>query len=258
MELLLGDCIERMKELADNSVDAVATDPPYLTTDLSFDKAGLNMAWVDEALRIVKPDGYLIVFSPIEILAKIADKFKLRFSGAWVKPAGGMRTATAKKPMNQFELYAVFAHPKHSIKNLVWNKVTVQGTPYTKKQKNTGYKRNGKDQIDRATTSNWTVDGYISENSGFRYQTDVIYASSKPYMKHAERTIHPTQKPVELLTPLIEWTTNEGMTVLDPFMGSGSTGVACANLNRNFIGIEREPEYFEIAKARIDHALRTT
>jgi site-specific DNA-methyltransferase (adenine-specific) len=250
--LYRGDCFEVLKSLPDESVDAVVTDPPYLTTDLHFDKNGLSMGWVKELLRVVKPDGYLIVFAPVEMFADIAKQWTLRFSGCWLKRTGGMRTHSAKKPMNQWELYCVYAHPNHKIANLTWNKIKRGGfEPYKTIQRNTGYRRGGKDQLSRANNSGWTQDGYVCEGDDTRYYTDVLYAPNKTGMKHSERTPHPTQKPLAVIQPLIEWTTNPHNLVLDPFMGSGTTGLACQNLDRDFIGIELDPGYFEIARQRI-------
>ncbi len=253
-KLHLGDCVDVMRCLPDSSVDLIATDPPYLTTDLRFDKNGLDMAWVSEAVRVVKPNGYLAVFSPVEMQAEIAKVWKMRFSGAWVKEKGGMRTASAKKPMNQWELYCVYAHPLHKVKDLTWNKTTYPSRPYSRTHKNTGYKRCGKDQLDRANSSAWTKDGYVSVNNGFRFYTDVIFAPSKRAMQHHERTNHPTQKPIKVMSVIIQWTTNANDVVLDPFAGSGTTGVAAIGLGRNFVGVEREPEYLAIAERRLSQA----
>jgi len=254
MNLFNDDCLKVMRTLPDNSVDAIVTDPPYLTTDLRFDRNGLSMEWVNESLRIVKSDGYLAVFCPVEMSAAIARLWSLRFTGFWLKSNSGMRTASAKKPMSKSELYTVFAHPKHQVKNLTWNCVKIEGKPYSKKQRLSGYCRGGKDQLDRASPSGWTKDGYISENDGFRLQTDVILGNPKPCMPHAERTDHPTQKPVNVISTLVQWLTNEGDLILDPFMGSGTTGIACKNLERDFIGIELDAEYFQIAQQRIEAA----
>jgi DNA modification methylase len=98
----------------------------------------------------------------------------------------------------------------------------------------------------------FTQEGYVTKNNGRREMTDVLFGRSKGSMCHDERTDHPTQKPLEVLLTLVQWLTNEGDTVLDPFMGSGTTGVACVQTGRNFIGIEIDPGYFEIAKQRIE------
>ena len=188
------------------------------------------------------------MFGGFNVQYQIAQRHKYRFSGMWNKSLAGMRTHSAKKPRSQCEPYIVFAHPNHTIKNLTWNPILIPGTPYKKVQRNTGYVRDGKSQIDRASTSAWTDDGYVNYNAGTRQQTDVITA---PTMKHEERTNHPTQKPVVLMKVLIQWLTNPGDIVFDPFMGSGTTGVAAIELGRDFIGAEINGEYFEIAQNRL-------
>ncbi|MBB1074485.1 site-specific DNA-methyltransferase [Rhodoferax sp. 4810] len=254
--LYCGDCIEILPMIG--KVDAVITDPPYLTTDLHFDKY-LDCNYVNLLIDAVKDDGYFACFSPIEALAEIAKLWKVRFSGVMIKLQPCMRTHNAKKPMNQHEHYMVYAHPQYKISNLTWNAIKNYGaSPYKKVQKNTGCLRGYKDQLDRANTSGWTKDGYVSENDGFRYQTDVIYGATKPCMSHDERTIHPTQKPVSTLSVLVQWLTNEKDLILDPFMGSGTTGVAAVRSGRRFIGIEIDPDYFDIACARIEDAQRQT
>ena len=253
-QLIHGDCLEAMKHMADKSVDAIITDPPYLTTDLHFDNDGYSLDWVTEALRIVKDDGYLVLFSTFESQAEVAKLWSIRFSGCWLKPSGGMRKHSAKKPMSQCELYCVFAHPKHKVANLTWNKITYKSNPYQRTQRNSGYKRGGKDQLDRAAPRSWTEDGFVNQNDGFRYYTDVVNAPSKPYMSPEERSEHPTQKPIELISVIARWTTNEGDTIFDPFMGSGTTIVAATQLGRKSIGIEIDEAYFKIAERRVYEA----
>ena len=166
-KLIQGDCIEQMGNLPDGSVDAIITDPPYLITDLPFDKQGFDLfKWIKEICRVIKKDGYLAVFAPIEMQAEISKVFKIRFSGSWVKHQGGMRSYTAKKPRNKCELYCVFAHPDYTISKLTWNKVFLSGVPYKRIQRNRGYQRGGKDQLDRVSTSSWTNDGYVIDNKG--------------------------------------------------------------------------------------------
>lgn len=156
-----------------------------------------------------------------------------------------MRTATAKKPMSKCEPYAVYALKTAKIADLVYNRQKIAGEPYKKVHKNMGYRRDGKDSLSRANNSGWTQDGYVSENDGFRWQTDVLEAPNKTGMRHKERTLHPTQKPVSALRTLIRMLTNEGDLVLDCFAGSGSTGEACAWEKRDFILIEKSEEYYE-------------
>ncbi len=254
VQLYLADCQAVLPLLSVGCVDAVITDPPYLSTDLHFDRVGMSLRWIDELLVSVMSNGYLALFAPILIQSAVAKVWSLRFTGCWLKEKGGMRTHSAKKPMNQWELYAVYAHPLHKISNLTWNHVFLPAKTYRKIQHNLGYKRGGKDQLDRSNTSTWTQEGYESINNGKRYQTDVIQGNTKGSMLIDERTEHPTQKPLNVMRTLVEWLTNPNDIVIDPFMGSGTTGVAAVMMGRKFIGIEISPEYFRISCKRIQEA----
>ena len=253
VELIQGDCLDVMPTLTDKSVDMVFTDPPYNLTDLEYDKIVIDDSWCKELIKVVKKNGYLATFGNFMMFASIGQLWKWRFNGIWLKPSPNPRTHSAKKPMNQQESYCVFAHPESEVKYLTWNIIKNIGKPYKKTQRNTGYKRGGKDQISRASCSGWTKTGYESINDGYRIQSDVIRAPQKQCMIYDERTVHPTQKPIQAIGVLIQWLTNEGDTILDPFMGSGTTGVAAQRLGRNFIGIELDPEYFAMAKKRIEN-----
>jgi DNA modification methylase len=167
------DCFELLKSLPDKSVDAIITDPPYMITDLNFDKQGFDVnKFCELSINVLKDDGYFVSFGNIKLLAKFIQFFVLRYSGVWLKTNQVMRTATAKKPMSKSEIYAVFAHPNHKIKNLVFNKLKIYGyKPYQKTQKFSGYKREGKDCLSRINTQGFTKDGYVRSNDGFRYQT---------------------------------------------------------------------------------------
>ena len=257
---VVNDCfINALKKVADKSIDLVLIDPPYLCTDLDFDKAGFDLATLKtELARVVKPSGYIACFGTIELLAAFINPFSIRFSGVWLKPRGTMRIATAKKPMGKCEPYAVFCVKNAKICDMTFNKLKIAGKAYSKKHTNTGYSRNGKDSLSRADNSGWTQDGYISENDGFRWQTDVIEAPAKNCMKHAERTAHPTQKPIQALSVLVKMLSNEGDLVLDCFGGSGSTGATCLGLNRDFILIEKDKTYFnDIIVPRLQNTIVT-
>lgn len=249
MKLYHANNLDIIRLLPDKSIDAIITDPPYGATDLTWDSFPTD--WLELCLRVLKDNGYLVSFGTFAVQHTIAQHYKWRFNGMWLKPLAVMRTHTAKKPRAQCEPYAVFAHPNHRIKDLTWNKLLIDGEPYHKTQRYTGYVRDGKNQIDRANTSGWTHDGYIHTNLGTREQTDVLRGPTKPTMKHHERTKHPTQKPVAILEILVQWLTNPGDTILDPFMGSGSTGVAALKWKRDFIGVEIDEAYFSIAQNRL-------
>lgn len=247
-----ADCLSVFGKLQTASVDAVVSDPPYFITDLKFDdKRNYTRWWAGELLRVVKPNGYLVSFGGVEVLADIAKDWNLRFTGVWVKTNPVLRTSCAKKPPSKMEMYAVFAHPAHQIRNLVWNRIKIEGEPYRKVQRRSGFKRGASDCLDRVSSSGWTKDGFVLNNDGSRFQTDVLKGPNKPSMLHKERSAHPTQKPIAVMETLIQWVTNEGDIVFDPFMGSGSTGIACQRLGRQFIGVEKDETYFKIAEARL-------
>ena len=257
---IVNDCfVNALKKVADKSIDLVLIDPPYLSTDLDFDKAGFDLATLKtELARVIKPSGYIACFGTIELLAAFINPFAIRYSGVWLKPAGTMRTATAKKPMSKCEPYAVYCIKGAKICDMTFNKLKIAGKPYTSIMKNSGYKRGGKDSISRANAKAWTKEGYVCENDGFRWQTDVIDAPNKGRMKHAERTEHPTQKPIQALSVLVKMLSNEGDLVLDCFGGSGSTGATCLGLNRDFILIEKDKTYFnDIIVPRLTNAIAT-
>lgn len=254
MQIYLANCLDIIPTLPDQSIDAIITDPPYNATDLDWDTLFLD--WLLPCLRILKPNGYLVSFGLEQLQYHIGKIYKKRWGGIWLKQCGIARTHSAKKPMSQHEPYVVYCHPDAKTRFLVYNKLTVPGEPYTTVKKNYGrYRRDGRNQIDRSSPDGWTQDGYIYANNGTRYVTDVIRANNKSGMPKSERTLHPTQKPVSLMETLIGMITNEGDTIFDPFMGSGSTGVAAGNLKRNFIGCEIHEPYFNMAVSRLSAAV---
>ncbi len=243
---IIRACLEDvLPRIASHSIDMICIDPPYLTTDLQFDKDGIDLPLLKaEFARILKPSGYLVSFGSIPLLAAFCDPFAIRFSGMWLKPPM-IRAKDAKKPMSSCEPYAVYALKTAKIKELTYNRQKIAGEPYKVVRRNTQCRRDGEDSISRADSSGWTQDGYVSENDGFRWQTDVLEAPNKPRMRRAERTQHPTQKPVAAIRTLVRMLTNEGDLVLDCFAGSGTTGEACVWENRRFILVEKSEEYYE-------------
>lgn len=214
--LLLGDCLERMKEIPSESVDSVITDPPYgmdyqsawRSVEKRFKKIANDkkpFIWfLNDANRIVKPGGAILCFSDWrnqEAWRNAIENsgFKIRSQIVWDKLSHGMAD-----PKTCFS-------PQHEI---IWF----------------------------ATKGKFVFHGGRPKSviSSMRVNSNDL--------------VHPNEKPVKLMEELIESITPTGGVVLDPFLGSGSTGVAAKNLNRNFIGIERDPEYFKIAEKRIESA----
>lgn len=158
MQIYHASNLDIIKSLPDKSIDTIITGPPYGMTDLTWDK--FPTEWLELCLRVLKDNGYLVSFGGFPVQYAIAQHYKFRFSGMWLKPLAVMRTHTAKKP-------------------------------------------------------------------------------------------NPTQKPLSIIECLVKWLTNPSDIILDPFMGSGTTGVAAIGLNRDFIGIEIDETYFSIAQNRL-------
>ena len=227
--LMLGDCLERMKEIPDGSVDLVLTDPPFGTTQNKWDSViPLEDMWA-ELKRVIKPNGAIVLsaaqpFTSTLILSNI-DMFKYQWVWEKSKPTGHLNAK--KQPLRKHEDVVVFYR-----KQCTYNPQGLKDTHAIVSRTNRG------NYGDCSKTTVQTKTGYPI--SILQFPTTV--------------GVHPTQKPVELMEYLIRTYTNEGETVLDFTMGSGSTGVAAKNLNRRFIGIELDPDYFDIAKQRIESA----
>lgn len=227
-----GDCLEKMKEIPPGSVDMVLTDPPYGTTQNKWDSVIDFGAMWNELKRITKDSAGLCLFGqqPFSSAVVMSAPDLFKYNWVWEKPQGTGHLNAKKYPLKSHEDILVFAKKPH-----VYYPQFEQGKPY-------------KCQSGRASENYGSQVSVLTENEGIRYPKTVLrYAPERD-------KLHPTQKPVALLEYLIKTYTLEGETVLDFTMGSGSTGVACKNLNRNFIGIERDDKYFEIAKERIERA----
>jgi site-specific DNA-methyltransferase (adenine-specific) len=239
IKLMQGDCLECMKEIPEGSVDMVLTDPPYGTTACKWDSIiPLEPMW-DQLRRIIKPNGAIVMTASQPFTTRLIGSNYKMFKYCWVwdkKIPSGMSYARFQ-PMRQHEDVIVFCNTKTT-----YNK---QMTLRSKPIKSGGTKKSETAPI--ANKSKVFEKTYTHKNPTTIIQCDKIRKGS----------LHPTQKPVALMEYLIKTYTNEGETVLDFTMGSGTTGVACANTNRNFIGIELDETYFNIAKERINKAEET-
>lgn len=237
IELWHGDCLELMKDLPDGSVDMVLCDMPYGTTRNKWDKCiPLEKLW-QEYKRVVKKNGAIVLFAqtPFDKVLGASNLDMLKYEWIWEKPQGTGHLHAKKMPMKSHENILVFYRQLPTY-NPQWE----WGTPYTVTQ--SSHSTNYGKQKDLVTT--------ISD--GRRYPKDVLRFGKAETDKH----LHPTQKPVALLKYMIKTYTDSGDTVLDNCMGSGSTGVACVDTNRHFIGIELDDDYFNIAKQRIDMSVQ--
>lgn len=240
MKLWHGDCLELMKDIPDKSVDMILCDLPYGTTQNKWDSViDLHLLWT-QYNRISKDNAAIVLFGaqPFSSILVCSNLSAFKYDWCWQKPKGTGHLNAKKQPMRDKEDILVFYR-----KQCTYNPQMTKGTPYKDKA--------GKDYSANSsmTGSYGKYTNYREENIGFRCPKQVIQFGV------VERdTVHPTQKPVALLEYLIKTYTLEGETVLDNTMGSGSTGVACVNTKRNFIGIEQDDKYFEIACDRIEEA----
>jgi len=233
IDLRLGDCLEILPTLAAGSVDAVVTDPPYGITRNSWDDASA----VDmKQFRRLSSRCIMFSFQPFasKMIYENTDWFKYEL--IWHKTQAVGHLNAYIQPLREHENILIFG-------NGIYN------PQFRKKDKQDIRPFSG-----RANTASY---GAFDVNSPRTVLPDVSFPRTVikfPNVNRGEKELHPTQKPLDLLKYLILTYTNDAMTILDPFMGSGTTGVACVQTGRNFIGIEIDPGYFEIAKKRIEQA----
>ena len=235
INLLQGDCLELMKNVPDKSIDMVLCDLPYGTTRCKWDSIiPFEPLW-EQYNRIIKDNGAIVLFSQMPFTAVLVMSNLKMFRYEWIAEksmATGFLNAK-RMPLKCHENICVFYK-----KLPTYNPQMTKGKPYNIKRRDCGAHYLG------------GIENIEIKNEGTRCPRDVLKDLWKPYCGEG-KSFHPTQKPVPLLEYLIKTYTNEGETVLDNCMGSGSTGVACVNMNRNFIGIELDENYFKIAKERI-------
>ena len=232
IQIFCGDCLELMKDIPDKSIDMILCDLPYGTTARNKWDCVIEyeLLW-EQYERIIKENGAICLFAqaPFDKTLACSNLTLFRYEWIWVKQQGTGHLNAKKMPMKAHENVLVFYK-----KLPTYNPQMREGKPYVCKS-------------GRGSTNYREQKSVVTENSGFRYPLDVLSFQS-------DKGLHPTQKPVALLEYLIKTYTNDGETVLDNCMGSGSTGIACINANRKFIGIELDPTYFEIAKKRLEEA----
>ena len=228
--LMHGDCLERMKDIPAGSVDLVLTDPPYGTTACRWDSVIPFEPMWELLHKAAKDRGAIVLFGsePFSSAVRMSNIKNYSYDWKWekTKPVGHLNAS--RKPMNKYEDIVLFSRkqPIYNPQGLI----SIKGK---------NIKRTNKGGIYGSSAGVSSVQRFTN------YPKNIIKFKSQ------NGELHPTQKPVELMEYLIKTYTNEGDTVLDFTMGSGSTGVACRNLNRKFIGIEMDDGYFDIAKERI-------
>ena len=302
IRLMLGDCLERMKEIPDGSVDMILTDPPYGTIagagldgwnekSTAWDVALAPADFLEHCNRLLRVNGALVLFSQepytSRLITEAHGNLPFSYRMAWLKDHFANALIAKKAPVSYFEDVLVFfkkydTMAQHPLRDYAMRVLAHCGGSLKAINAELGHRR--------------AEHFFYIESTQFGLCTEKTYRELcalygiqgqewfKPYaeLKEIDRRFsrrfnlpegqkfkpnvlrykkdydgfHPTQKPVALLSDLIETYTNEGETVLDFTMGSGTTGVACVNTNRNFIGIELDQGYFDIACKRIEEAQR--
>ena len=234
--LMKGDCLERMKEIPDGSVDMVLADVPYGTTSCPWDSIiPLEPMW-EQLKRIIKPNGAIVMTAaqPFTSILVCSNLSMFAYEWVWVKSQITGVLNAKKMPVRKHESVLVFCDRKCT------GTYNAQGLV----RKGTITKQGGNSD----NYGNRSSDDYVQEFTN--WPRDVLEIKSEG------NTVHPTQKPVALMEYLIKTYTNGGETVLDFTAGSFTTGVACVNLDRKFIGIEMDDKYFEIGSNRVLEAVK--
>jgi len=242
--LLQGDCLEKLKKIPDKSIDFILTDPPYGTTACKWDNIiPFEPMWI-ELKRIIKDSGAIALFGnePFSSTLRTSNLNMFKYDWIWEKsdPSGFVNAKLM--PIKSIEIISIFSFGKTSNgnkNNMIYNPQDL--IPYNKITK---AKRKSLHENTFARPSD--KESYLQQWTNYPKQI-LKFKNDKGKDK-----FHPTQKPVALLEYLIKTYTKENEVVLDFTMGSGSTGVACKNTNRKFIGIELDEKYFNIAKNRIN------
>lgn len=233
-----GDCLSIMPHIADKSVDAIICDLPFGTTKNKWDSIIPFESLWEQYNRIIKDDGAIVLFSqqPFTSMLVMSNPKMFKYEWIWEKENGTGFLNANHAPLKIHENILVFGKgatsPTKKSVSMTYNPQKTKGRPYTAVQGYTG------------NNYSHTV-GNVTVSYGMRYPTDILR------FQRDKNKYHSTQKPVELCQYLIRTYTNSGGVILDNCMGSGSTIVAAIKENRQYIGIEKDKKYFEIAKQRI-------
>lgn len=239
--LYLGDCLDVLRTLPDASVDAVIADPPYGTTACKWDSVIPLAAMWEQLRRVTKRNAAIVLFAaqPFTSALVMSNPKEFKYEWIWNKSHSSGFLAARYRPLQRHESVVIFArrrpvyHPQMQTGPLVAKRI---GRKETERRQETVY--GGK-----------PANLALVKNDQYYPTTDLFFQC----VRRAE-SIHPTQKPIDLLAYLVRTYTNPGAVVLDFCAGSFTTGVACVNEGRDFIGIERDPDYFAIGQRRTAEA----
>lgn len=242
--LLFGNCLERMKEIPDGSVDLILTDPPYGTTQCKWDTViPFDLMW-EQLKRIIKPNGAIVLFGsePFSSALRMSNIKQYKYDWVWEKDKPANFALANKQPMKYHENVMVFCYGS---------------TPYFKIMSENHKPMNGQASYGRTfngSVPSLNIKDVNKGGSTLRNPSSIQKFNTVKHNSMDKGGFHPTQKPVALLEYLIKTYAQEGETVLDFTMGSGSTIVAAINTNRKAIGIEMDEGYFDTAVNRVEEA----
>lgn len=230
--VLNGDCLDLMKTIRDGAVDLILTDPPYgVTARNKWDSIVPVAPMWDEFWRVLKPNGAVVMtaMQPFSSLMVSSQYECFKYEWVWRKPQGTGFLNAKKQPLRNHEVALVFYK-----KQPTYNPQMLPGKPYTCKS-------------GRASLNYGEQESVVTVNEGYRYPLTVID------FNYDKNKLHPTQKPVSLFEYFVNTYTNPGDLVLDPFAGSGTTGVACLNTGRDFVLIEKDPKFYGVVVERLSN-----
>ena len=234
-----GDCLIEMSKIADKSVDMILCDLPYGTTACKWDTViPFEPLW-EHYERVIKNNGAIVLFGsePFSSLLRCSNLKRFKYDWIWQKNKAGNFQIVKHQPLKYHEIISVFSLGKHRYYPILEKASDASIHRYK-------YKFNS----NKVKLKHMASGEYKHQ---FKNGIDMKNPSSIIVIPNERNTLHPTQKPITLMEYLIKTYTNEGETVLDNCMGSGTTGVACKKTGRNFIGIEKDPKYFDIAVRRL-------
>ena len=243
-KLYNADCFDVFPLIPDGSIDAIICDLPYGTTACKWDSVlPLDKLW-KEYERVIKPNGAIVLTAsqPFTSVLTCSNLDWFKYEWIWLKNQGSNFATVKYQPMKEHESILVFANGKTTY------------NPIMQPRAKSAQERLKYDITEYKGEKREVFGGLKDNGKNMSYNKDERNPASYQFFEVVPRhkgTLHPTQKPVELMEYLVKTYTNEGETVLDNTMGSGTTGVACMNTGRNFIGIEKEEKYFKTACERM-------
>ena len=241
--LIKGDCLEVMKFIESGSIDAIITDPPYGTTACKWDSViPFDLMW-EQLNRIIKPNGAIVLFGsePFSSALRMSNIKNYKYDWVWEKTKGSNFQILKHQPWKMHENILIFNA-----------KGTYNPIKYDVDETKIDKRINVNDPINNKDGIYGKLNRTRKRDDGTRYPSSI-----QKFSNPNNNSLHPTQKPVLLMEYLIKTYTNENETVLDFTMGSGTTGVACVNTNRKFIGIETDETHFKITEKRIKDSQNT-